>query len=95
MPAIPHACQHTCSTSSVFVVDGFLPIAWHRGSPRGLGAAVLPGVDGAFFMCFEDWVHYFTNVSVCPVGTAPIEEDGEMEEGSDEEDEYEDVDDGP
>ncbi|CAJ1330152.1 unnamed protein product [Effrenium voratum] len=53
------------------------------------------GVDGAFFMCFEDWVHYFTNVSVCPVGTAPIEEDGEMEEGSDEEDEYEDVDDGP
>ena len=52
------------------------------------------GVDGASFMCYEDWANYFTNVSVCPIGTAPIPADeGDLEEGSCDEEEAEPLED--
>lgn len=45
-------------------------------------------------MCYEDWTNYFTNISVCPVGTAPIPpEEGEQEAGSGGESEIEPLDD--
>lgn len=53
------------------------------------------GVDGAAFMCYEDFTRFFHTVSVCPVGTAPEapeEDDGELEEGSDDEEDLEEED---
>ena len=50
------------------------------------------GVDGAFFMSYEDFVKFFTAVSVCPLGSPEGHEpDEDVQEGSGDEDELEDL----
>ncbi|CAJ1340340.1 unnamed protein product [Effrenium voratum] len=54
------------------------------------------GVDGAFFMSYEDFVKFFTAVSVCPLGSPEGHEpDEDVQEGSGDEDELEDLEEGP
>eukprot|EP00438_Fugacium_kawagutii_P006513 Skav209106 [mRNA] locus=scaffold179:151642:159209:+ [translate_table: standard] len=74
--------------------DGFPMITFSRPLGNEVPRRPLRGADGAAFMCYEDWANYFTNISVCPVGTAPIPpEEGEQEAGSGGESEIEPLDD--